>query len=203
MRRTLLAVVLVLAATGAGIAAASAFVSAPPAFETAPPHLLPGPAELVVGARVPPSAGGPEWAVRTYMSRTGLLCAERGRLSGGVFGDLGEDGEFQPRPAGPTGLCGDPQENAVIAGIEQAPARGEEPARTFVIGASLRRPTSVTVAADGAPPTELEAGQRGAFIGAFPGLRDARDLPLEVTLADGTVVSFDWVGEPSERRGRP
>ena len=121
MRRTLLAVVLVLAATGAGIAAASTFVSAPPAFESAPPHLLPGPAELVVGARLAPSAEGPEWAVRTYISRTGLLCVERGRLRAGVFGDLGEDGQFQPRPAGPTGICGDPRENAVVAGIEQAP----------------------------------------------------------------------------------
>ncbi len=203
MRRTLLAVVLVLAATGAGIAAASTFVSAPPAFESAPPHLVPGPAELVVGARLPPSAGGREWAVRTYISRTGLLCAERGSLSGGVFGDLGEDGQLQPRPAGPTGICGDPKENPVVAGIEQAPARGGEPARTFVIGASLRRPTSATVAAEGEPPTELALGSRGSFIGAFSGLREARDLPLEVTLADGTVVGFDWVGEPSQRRGTP
>jgi len=203
MRRTLVAVVLVLAATGAGIAAASTFVSARPAFESAPAHLLPGPAELVVGARLAPSAGGPGWAVRTYISRTGLLCVERGRVSGGVFGDLGEDGQFLPRPAGPTGICGDPQENAVVAGIEQAPGRGGEPARTFVIGASLRRPTSATVAAEGAPPTELVLGNRGSFIGAFTGLREARDLPLEVTLADGTVVGFDWVGEPSQRRGAP
>ena len=203
MRRVLLAFVLVLAATGAGIAAASTFVSAPPAFESAPPHLLPGPAELVVGARVPAPAGAPEWAVRTYISRTGLLCVERGRLRAEVFGDLGEGGQFQPRPAGPTGICGDPQDDVVVAGIEQAPARGEEPARTFVIGASLRRPTSVTVAAEGEAPTALAPGPRGSFIGAFTGLRDARDLPLEVRLADGTVVSFDWIGEPAERRGTP
>ena len=47
------------------------------------------------------------------------------------------------------------------------------------------------------------SGSRGSFIGAFSGLREARDLPLEVTLADGTVVGFDWVGEPSQRRGKP
>ena len=203
MRRALIAIVLVLAATGAGIAAASTFVGAPPAFESAPPHLLPGPAELMVGARLPASPGGPEWAVRTYISRTGLLCVERGRLQAEVFGDLGAGGRFQPRPPGPTGICGDPQDDLVVAGVEQAPARGEEPARTFVVGASLRRPTSVTVAAEGAPPTELVPGHRGSFIGAFEGLREARELPLEVTLADGTVVTFDWVGEPVRHRGTP
>lgn len=203
MRRALLAIALMLAATGAGIAAASTFVDGPEAFESAPAHLLPGPAELVVGASAPDARGATEWAVRTYISRTGLLCVERGRLQAGVFGDMDEGGRFQPRPAGPTGICGDPREDAVVAGVEQAPARGDQPARTFIIGASLRRPASVTVRADGGPEAGLEPGPRGSFIGVFEGLREARDLPVTVVLADGAVVTFDWVGAPVERRGTP
>ena len=64
-------------------------------------------------------------------------------------------------------------------------------------GAQLRGPGELLHA------FELALGSRGSFIGAFSGLREARDLPLEVTLADGTVVGFDWVGEPSQRRGTP
>jgi hypothetical protein len=203
MRRALLAIALMLAATGAGIAAASTLVGGPAPFESAPAHLLPGPAELVVGARAPDAGGRAQWAVRTYISRTGLLCVERGRLQAGVFGDMDGGGRFRPRPAGPTGICGDPREDAVVAGVEQAPAMGDEPARTFVIGASLRRPASVTVRPEGGPEAGLAPGPRGSFVGVFEGLREAPELPLAVTLADGAVVSFDWVGAPVERRGTP
>ena len=191
-------IVSLLLATGAGIAAASTLVPDSPGFESAPQHLLPGPAELITGARAPDSEGGPDWAVRTYIGRTGLLCVERGRLEAGIFGDLDGRGRLEPRPGGPTGICGDPGD--VVAGVEQLPARGDDPAHTVVIGASLRRPTAVTVAPDGAPPADLPPGPRGSFIGVFPGLRDARELPLEVTLVGGTRVTFDWIGEPSERR---
>jgi hypothetical protein len=200
MSRTVALLVLMLLATGAGIAAASTLIAGSTTSEPAPEHLLPGPAELMVGARADDPSGGPEWAARTYVSRTGLLCVERGRLVAGIFGDLDAEGRIEPRPGGPTGICGDPAD--VVAGVEQLPARGGDPDRTVVLGASLRRPSSVTVTPAGSPPVELAAGSRGAFIGVFPGLRDPRELPLAVVQGDGAQVVIHWVGEPTERRDR-
>jgi hypothetical protein len=194
MRRALALIALMVLATGAGIAAASSLVGTSPEFEPAPDHLLPGPAELLIGA-----TAEDDWAVRTYVSRTGLLCVERGRLRAGIFGDLDARGRLVPRPPGPTGICGDP--DSVVAGVEQLPARGDEPARTFVLGASLRRPSTVTVTPPDGPPVDLPAGPRGAFLGVFPDLRGASELPLGVDLADGAQVHFDWVSAPTERRG--
>ena len=193
MRRAVVLFVLMVAATGAGIAAASTLVSGEPSFEPAPEHLLPGPAELTVGARAPGAAAGPEWAVRTYVSRTGLLCAERGRLVGDVFGDLDEDGELEPRPAGPTGVCGDTDRDPVVAGVERIAAQGDVPASTIVFGASSGRPRAATILpVGGAPPVDLPIGARGSFIAVFEGLRDPPTLPLEVTLADGRTLRFAW-----------
>ena len=201
MRRALIAVVLMVIATGAGIAAASTIMAGPAAFERAPEHLLPGPAELMVGARSPGAGGEPGWAVRTYVSRTGLLCVERGRLQADLFGDLDEQGRLEPRPAGPTGICGDAGRDAVVAGVEQLPAHGEDVAHTVVLGASLRRPTSAVVTPAGGAPVDLPLGARGSFIGVFAGLRPAEDLVLTVTLAGGDQVRFDWRGEPTRSDG--
>ena len=194
MRRAVLAVVLMLAATGAGIAAASAVVKRDAPFEQEPDRLLPGPAELMTGARAADPAGGPDWATRTYVSRTGLLCAERGRLSGDVFGDLDAEGRLEPRPGGPTGSCGDPGVDPVLAAVDRIAAREGRPAVTVVYGASLRRPREVVVTPEGGPPVSLPVGPRGAFIARFDGLRDPETLPLEVTLADGKVVRITWSG---------
>jgi hypothetical protein len=200
MRRAIVLLVLMVAATGAGIAAASTLVIGEPSFEQAPEHLLPGPAELMVGARAPGPRGAPEWAVRTYVSRTGLLCAERGRLVAGVFGDLAEDGGLEPRPAGPTGICGDTDREPVVAAVERIAARGAAPARTIVFGASSGRPADATVRpARGAPPVDLPIGPRGSFIAVFDGLRDPPSLPLEVTLADGRTQRFSWTAGREQR----
>lgn len=195
MRRAVIAVALMLAATGAGIAAASAVVNREAPFEQAPDRLLPGPAELLTGASAADPAGGPDWAVRTYVSRTGLLCAERGRLAGDVFGDLDEQGRLEPRPAGPTGSCGDAAEDPVLAAVDRIAAREGRPAVTIVYGASLRRPRTAVVSPGDGPPESLPIGARGTFIGRFDGLRDPETLPLEVTLAGGEVVRITWSAE--------
>lgn len=192
LRRAFVAIGLLLAATGGGIAAASAIVSPQTGFEGQPDSLMPGPAELLVGARASDRAGGPEWAVRTYVSRTGRLCAERGRLSGGVFGDLAADGEFEPRPAGPTGVCGDVDEDPVIAAVDRIAAGASTPELTIVYGATLRRTRSVVVSPEGAEPVSLPVGARGAFIGRFSGLRSPQSLPLTVEFADGATQTITW-----------
>jgi len=198
MRRAIALLVLMIAATGAGIAAASTLVSGEESFEQAPEHLLPGPAELMIGAHAPGPRDAPEWAVRTYVGRTGLLCAERGRLAAGIFGDLGRDGELEPRPAGPTGTCGDTGREPVVAGVERIAAQGDAPASTIVFGASLSRPTGATVLPAGGEPVDLPIGARGSFIAVFDGLREPRSVPLEVTLADGRTLRFAWTAGPGE-----
>ena len=191
--RALLAIALLLAATGAGSATASAFVDGGEvSFEREPEHLLPGPAELAAGARAADPAGGPAWAVRTYVSRTGRLCAERGRVAAGEFGDLGEEGRLEPRPAGPTGVCADPGRDPVVAAVDRVAAHGAAPARTVVFGASLRRPARAVLRPEGAPELELPIGARGSFIAVLPGLREPATLPLAVELHGGGVETFTW-----------
>jgi hypothetical protein len=195
MRRALLAVVLMLAATAAGIAAASTFVPAGSTGEQGPDGLEPGPADLIVGASTLDPTRPVEWGVRTYISRTGLLCVERGRLAGPVFGDPDAQGRIRERPAGPTGICGEAAD-PVVAGIERVAAHDDEPARTFVLGASLRHPERAFVTPrEGA--VELPLGTRGSFIGVFEGVRESQDLPLTVILADGATTRIDWQGEAS------
>lgn len=191
--RALLAIVLMLAATGAGIAAASALVPARQSGEAEPDHLMPGPAELLLGPRSADPAGAAEWGVRTYVSRTGLLCVERGRVAGPVFGDLDGEGRVRARPAGPTGICGTAS-SPVVAGIERVAEHEGLPARTFVLGVSLRHPRTVTVAPVGGTPVVLPIGARGSFIGVFEGVREAEDLPLTVELSNGDVTRIDWRG---------
>lgn len=191
--RSVLAIVLMLVATGAGIAAASALVPAGSSGEAEPDHLTPGPAELLLGPRAADPTGPIEWGVRTYVSRTGLLCVERGRLSGPVFGDPDREGRVRARPAGPTGICG-AASSPVVAGIERVAEHEGLPARTFVLGVSLLHPRTVTVTPLGETPVELPIGARGSFIGVFEGLREAEDLPLTVALANGDVTRIDWRG---------
>jgi hypothetical protein len=190
MRRTVVAIPLVLAATGAGIATASVAVTGRGGFEQAPDRLMPGPAEPMRGAEAGDPSGGPAWATRTFVGRTGLLCVERGRSHGGVFGDVDGEGRFEPRPSGPTGTCGDPATDPVIAVVD----RIAQPPTTIVYGASLRRPRAVVVSPAGEPGLDLPVGGRGTFIARLDGLRDPRTLPLAVTLADGEVVRITWDG---------
>lgn len=192
LRRSALAIALMIAATGAGIAAASVVVAPRGSFEQEPDRLLPGPAELLIGARTPDAPGLPDWAVRTYVSRTGLLCAERGRASGAVFGDLDADGDFEPRPAGPTGVCGDVRVERVVAAVDRVAARDGRPPVTFVYGASLQRPSAAVVSPEGGTPVSLPLGSRGTFIGRFEGLRTPQSLPLSVIFDDGRTEEITW-----------
>ena len=195
--RALLAIVLLLAATGAGIATASAFVDGgDESLEREPEHLLPGPAEPIAGARAAAPSGGPPWAVRTYVSRTGRLCAERGRLARGLFGDVDDGGRFEPRPAGPTGVCADPGRDPVVAAVDQVAAHGATPAHTIVFGASLRRPARAVLRPEAGPELELPIGPRGSFIAVLPGLREPATLPLAVELHGGDVETFTWTAPP-------
>lgn len=198
MMRAPVAMALMLVATGTGIAAASAIVPAGSPGEEGPDALQPGPAELIVGARSEDPSRSASWGVRTYISKTGMLCVERGLVAGPVFGDRDEHGRVRERPAGPTGICGEPW-NAVVAGVERVAAHDDEPAMTFVLGASLRHPQRAVVHPAGARPVELPLGARGSFIGAFEGIRDPEELPLTVFLADGSAAEIDWRGP----RGRP
>jgi hypothetical protein len=191
--RALLAIVLLLLAMGAGIAAASAVVEGAESFEREAEHLLPGPAEMAIGATAPDPSKGPDWAVRTYISRTGLLCAERGRLQAGVFGDVGADGRLEPRPAGPTGTCGEPEEDPVVAAVDRIAAHDGRPASTVVFGASLRPLESAIVRPADAPELALPIGPRSTFIAVFPGLREPSTLPLIVRLRDGGIEELTWL----------
>jgi hypothetical protein len=194
MRRPLLAAAMLVLATGAGIATASALIPEAERFETAPEHLRPGPAEVLVGARTPDPAGGPDWAVRTYVSRRGGLCAELGRLQGGVFGDVGQDGAFAPRPEGATGTCaGDPAERLVVA-IRHVQANEGQAARTVLFGASARGLRDLRLSPRGEPGRDLAVGARGSFVAAFAGTRPETDLPLAASFRDGGVQAVDWSG---------
>ena len=187
MRRGLIALLAVALATGAGIAAASEFVvpAAPVVVDPDPPALLPGPDEPLAGTVADDPDGGPQWAVRTYVSQTQLLCAEAGRLYGGIFGDLDDNGRFVPRPNGPTGTCGDGDVDALIAAARRVAAHAGRPARTVVFGASERRPREIVLdAGAGEPARDLPIGARGSFIGVLDGVREG-PLALVATLADG------------------
>ena len=193
MRRALLSIVLMLAATGVGIAAASTFIPTATTGEHGPDELEPGPADLIVGARSGDPSRPTEWGVRTYISRTGLLCVERGHLEGTVFGDPDPRGRIRERPPGPTGFCGDAGD-AVVAGIERVAAHDDEPARTFVLGASLRHPRRAFVTRPSEAAVELPIGARGTFIGVFEGIRHPEEVPLTVVLANGEATTIDWRG---------
>jgi hypothetical protein len=190
MRRALIAILLMIAATGAGIAAASVVVN--PGADLRPDALMPGPAELLVGAHTPGSGDRPGWAVRTYISRTGLLCAERGRLAAGMFGDLDEDGKLAPRPAGPTGTCGDPAVDPIIAVVDRIAAHRRSPDETVVYGASIKPVRSATVTDDNGSAVGLAVGSRGSFIGVLSGLLPPQSLRLTVVFADGESRAIAW-----------
>ena len=194
MRRAFVAILLMIAATGAGIAAASVVVNPATGFDRQPDALMPGAAELIVGARMPGSGDRPGWAVRTYVSRTGLLCAERGRLAVGVFGDVDRSGKLTPRPAGPTGTCGDPADDPIVAVVDRIAAYGPSPDETVVYGASSRPVRSATVPDGGGAPVDLALGSRGSFIGALPGLRSPQTLRLTVEFAGGGSRTITWDG---------
>jgi hypothetical protein len=189
MRRGLIALLAVALATCAGIAAASELVvpSAPVVVDPEPPALLPGPAEPLTGAVADDPDGGPQWAVRTYVSQTQLLCAEAGRLYAGIFGDLDDEGRFVPRPNGPTGTCGDGSVDPLIAAARRVAAHAGRPARTIVFGASEREPRGIELeAGDADAPRALPIGARGSFIGVLEGLREG-PLVLVARLADGQI----------------
>lgn len=182
-----IALLAVALATGAGIAAASELIvpAAPEVVDTDPPALLPGPGEPVLGALAEDPAGGPQWAVRTYISETQLLCAEAGRLYGGMFGDFDDEGRFVPRPDGPTGTCGDGGVDALIAVARRVAPHAGRPARTVIYGASERGPIDIVLEPGGGEPArDLPVGARGSFIGVLDGPRDG-PLALEAKLADG------------------
>jgi hypothetical protein len=197
LRQASVAILLMIAATGAGIAAASAVVSPRADFERQPDALMPGAAEPLVGARTPGSGDRPGWAVRTYVSRTGLLCAERGHLAAGMFGDLDESERLVHRPAGPTGTCGDPAEDPVVAVVDRIAAYRRSPDETVVYGASSKPVRSALVTDDNGSSVTLAVGSRGSFIGVLSGLLPPQSLRLTVEFADGESRSISWDG------GRP
>lgn len=192
LRQAFVAIVLMIAATGAGIAAASVVMNPKTGYERQPDALMPGAAEPLVGARTPGSADHPGWAVRTYVSRTGLLCAERGRLAAGMFGDLDESGRLAPRASGPTGTCGDPAEDPVIAAVDRIAAYRGSPDETVVYGASSKPVRSATITDHNGSAVSLAVGSRGSFVGVLSGLLPPQSLRLTVEFADGESRVLTW-----------
>jgi hypothetical protein len=182
--RTLVLIISVLAfAVVGGVAVASALLptSSEPVGQDAS---RPAGTSFSLGAAVDDPAGGPQWAVRIYPSKTGWTCAEAGRTAGKRFGRLGSDGEVVPVGVPELGSCADVDNDNYALWVNHYPADGDDAARAVVFGAASAAVHGVTLTVDGSRQQLPVTG--GAFLDVLPEPSLAGAV-VTVTLTDGST----------------
>lgn len=195
VRRILTLALAVLAATIGGVAAASALTGGAAQDDTsaAPPELAPrdGTTRVTPGAADP--AGGPQWAVRTYQSKSGNDCVEVGRLSpAGRYGRLEADGRVTELPSAPSGVCGDTTTDPVVLAVDARPEREGVPARTVLYGYARPDVESVSAGAPGRAMQPLELSGDRTFVLVTEGVHSASEFPVDVRTRDGRLEPYRW-----------
>jgi hypothetical protein len=178
------------AAAVLGVAAASAVTGA--TKEDAPPSVKAKPGSAKVGARHPDPGGGSPWAVRRYTSTSDAACAEAGRYDGRDFGATDQQGDVENQPADEAGVCSDLTEDPAVIAINQIGARDGQDARTVVFGVAGADVVAVRFAEGAQSRQEIELDGERTFAVVIDGLVDPASLPVELELADGSVVTQTW-----------
>jgi hypothetical protein len=133
--RRLTILVLALLAAGAGVTVASVLGPGDPAPEPefTAEAFEPQPDTVAVQRLEDDPAGGAAWGLRTYMSTTGLTCAEAGRVADGEFGRQ-DDAGFVSLPVAADGECADLRTSDIALAIRRYPATHEQAALGVVYG---------------------------------------------------------------------
>ncbi|MEA2195060.1 MAG: hypothetical protein QOG42_1494 [Solirubrobacteraceae bacterium] len=179
-----------LATAALGVSAASALVS--PSSVVSPQSLLAQPGSDRLEQTAPDPGGGLDWAVRSYISTSAGSCVEAGRLSAGRFGSIGPNGVFEAIPLQEGGTCANLLEDPVLLAINHYPAVEDLAPRTVLFGRARTDVTEVQVTVPNGAPRRLATGAGGGFLMPLAGALQATDLPVQVALADGRRLTYDW-----------
>jgi hypothetical protein len=143
-------------------------------------------AERPALARAADPGGGPPWTVRLYTGRGGKTCEKVGRVVGGRFGQILQDGRFKRLPADATGTCGDASAEHLIVNIQVwAPLTGD---RTAIFGTADRTVLSLSLRFPGAAPMPVPIAADGTFVYARRGHRVPRGAVAVARTTHGRLV---------------
>lgn len=145
------------------------------------------------GPVAPDPEGGPAWTVRTYDSVSGGHCVELGRTIAGRFGRVDQNGAFQDVALDQGGVCGDLGAEPAILAINEYPATGQRPARTVLFGILGAKVSAIAVKVPGgAPDARPVRGSEGGVVLPVAGAHAPAELPVTLTLEDGSQITYDW-----------
>jgi hypothetical protein len=197
--RTAMVLAAVVLAAFAAVAGAGGLFHIGSPLEPPPPgDVLPAQIPLPDTATVehvtsPDPDGGPEWGIRVAKNNAGEPCFAVNRVLDGKFGTV-TGTEFHELPLRGPGSCG-PAPAPVRYEVLQGFGRGTDGGRTIVGGLVSAEVQSVVVTGpDGR--RELEISAHGAFVTAYKGVFHPRQLPVTVTLKDGTTQTYRAPGVP-------
>jgi hypothetical protein len=134
-------------------------------------------------------AGGPAWGLRLAVAGP-VVCQAVGQVVGGRIGVL-RGRVFHALPPAYSESCARvPAAGAMVRWSQYpGPNVGRRGARTVVQG--VAGPSVIAVRVGGGELTRrLPLSPRGGFIAVFSGLQGPRQLPVEVTLANGRTRSY-------------
>jgi hypothetical protein len=190
MMRRLGLLLLMLGAMVGGVAAASAVTA-----DDGPAHPDPTSEDLepdgfppAVHALADDPDGGPRWGVRVYRGRTGLTCANAGRVEERRFGRVGAAGRHVPLPVAADGACADLGTDDLAFAVQRYPARPGQDERAVVFGVATDAVRDVVLRTP-AGDRPLRRARDGAFLGVEPSA-DVTDLALVVTTGEGETRTY-------------
>jgi hypothetical protein len=165
----------------------------PPPGDVLPAQIPLPDTATVEPVRSPDPNGGPEWGIRVAKNKAGEPCFAVNRVLDGKFGTV-TGTEFHELPLRGPGSCG-PAPAPVRYEVLQGFGRGTDGGRTILGGlVSADVQSVVVIGPDG--PRELEISAHGAFVTAYKGVFRPRQLPVTVTLKDGTTQTYRAPGVP-------
>jgi hypothetical protein len=184
--------VLAVGGLGGGAAAAGLFhfgkPIAPPPPGDVPPTQIPLPTTATVEPVTSPDPdGGPPWGIRVARNKGGEPCFAVNRVLDGKLGTVSGT-ELHELPLTGPGACG-PAPEPLRYEVMQGFGRGTDGGRTTVGGLVSGEATSVVVNGPGGA-RKLEISPHGAFVTVYKGVLAPRDVPLTITLKDGSTQSF-------------
>lgn len=164
----------------------------PPGDVPAAQTPVPGTA-TVESVTSPDPDGGPPWGIRVSRNSRGEPCFAINRVLDGKLGTVSGT-EFHELPLTGPGSCG-PEPAPVRYEVMQGFGQGTGGGRTLIGGLVSSDVDAVTVNGPDSP-RKLEVSKHGAFVTAYEGVLQPRDIPLTVTLKDGTVLTYKAPGVP-------
>jgi hypothetical protein len=173
----------------AGVASASVLVPLPGADSISGPDALqPDGGSVATGATAADPAGGPDWAVRVYRSKTGQTCPEAGRVYDGDFGVVDDAGRFTALPVAPSGSCNDLEHNVAAFAVNRYAETRTQGLRSVLFGVVSSNVRSVTLRIAGSVQSLELVGGSFLVVRADDELDDSR---LDFTSTDGKTTSYE------------